>query len=176
MLRPAARPGGVAEPANIGSMSSERGGTSEILIREPLDEDLERLAVLFDAYRVFYEQPSDLDGSTRFVRKQLAEGVTRFFVAALGDAVVGFMHLLPLVHTTVMRPSWLLEDLYVDAPLRGRGVGSALLAYAEDFARRTGAGRISLTTAHTNVTAQRVYEAAGYTLDTTFRTYHRKTG
>ena len=50
-------------------------------------------------------------------------------------------------------------------------VGAALLRHAEIFARETEAVRVSLATAHANVTAQRLYVACGYTLDEVFRTY-----
>jgi ribosomal protein S18 acetylase RimI-like enzyme len=144
-----------------------------IAVREPLPDDVERLVALFDAYRVFYEQASDVRQSERFVKERLEERVTRFFVATVDGTVGGFVHLLPLFHTTTMRHAWLLEDLFVAPECRGRGAGTALMKYVETFARSTGAARISLTTAHSNVNAQRLYEAMGYRLDTTFRTYHR---
>ncbi len=147
---------------------------ADVTVREPLPEEAGRLAMLFDAYRVFYERAPDAHVAARFVERQLDKRVTRFFVACVGGDIVGFVHLLPTMDTLAMRPAWLLEDLYVDRDVRGRGIGSALMRYAENFARETGARRISLTTAHTNVVAQHLYESRGYGHDTTFRTYHRE--
>jgi hypothetical protein len=49
---------------------------------------------------------------------------------------------------------WFLENLYVDVPARRRGVATALLNYAEEFARSTGAERLALATAYDNLAAQ----------------------
>ena len=72
-----------------------------------------------------------------------------------------------------MRPIWLLEDLYVDPSARGRGVATSLLRYAEDFARSTGAERLTLATAHGNLTAQHIYRKLGYVREEHFLYFHR---
>ncbi len=71
-----------------------------------------------------------------------------------------------------MTDAWILEDLFVDPNARKAGIGSALLRHAEAFARSVGATRLSLSTAHTNTQAQRLYEAHGYQLNEMFRTYN----
>jgi aminoglycoside 6'-N-acetyltransferase len=48
---------------------------------------------------------------------------------------------------------------------RGRGVGTALLAAAEDWARAVGAERMVLDLAANNVSALRLYERVGYVVD-----------
>ncbi len=144
-----------------------------IIVSAAKVDDVNDVAVLFDAYRSFYECAPDADGSRRFVAARIQEGTTRFFVARLGDGAVGFVHLLPSFDTLAMLPMWNLEDLFVDPSFRGHGVGSGLLRHAEDFARSTHAARLSLTTAHTNATAQRLYMAHGYRPDDIFRAFHR---
>ena len=52
--------------------------------------------------------------------------------------------------------------------------GRFLLLAAEDHARRQGRVRMDLTTAHTNTTAQKLYESLGWTLDTVFRAYNKR--
>jgi len=146
---------------------------SPITIAEANERDVDGLSALFDAYRVFYGRASDLPGAKRFVAARCAQGPTRFFVAADAGEAAGFMHLLPSFDTLAMRPMWILEDLYVDETHRKRGVGSALLRHAEAFARASGAARLSLTTAMTNQTAQRLYAAHGWERDTHFVPYHR---
>ncbi|GJM72898.1 hypothetical protein HMSSN036_51140 [Paenibacillus macerans] len=39
-----------------------------ISIKQAGPEDLEALAALFNEYRIFYEQASDMEGATRFCR------------------------------------------------------------------------------------------------------------
>jgi GNAT superfamily N-acetyltransferase len=64
------------------------------------------------------------------------------------------MHLMPFTNTLAMRPIWFLEDLYVDVSARGQGIATALLSYAEELARSTGAERLALATAHDNLAAR----------------------
>jgi ribosomal protein S18 acetylase RimI-like enzyme len=80
---------------------------------------------------------------------------------------------MPSTNTLVMRPIWLLEDLYVDPSARGLGVATSLLRYAEDFARSTGAERLTLATAHDNLTAQHIYKKLGYVREDHFWYFHR---
>ena len=135
--------------------------------------DLEPLVDMFNAYRVFYGCEPDLQSTSSFVTRMLQQRTTRFFLATVGGKVVGFMHLLPSFDTLAMRRAWILEDLFIEPAYRRRGAGAALLTHAEIVARGTHAARITLSTAHTNVTAQRLYSAHGYVLDEVFRTYHR---
>jgi GNAT superfamily N-acetyltransferase len=134
-------------------------------------EDLDELTRLFTAYRVFYACEPDEPGARRFLARLLREGRSRFFLARHADRIAGFMHLTPALSTLAMTDTWFLEDIFVEPELRRHGVGSALLEAAEAFARSNGATRISLTTAHTNVTAQQVYLSNGYEHDEVFRTY-----
>ena len=72
-----------------------------------------------------------------------------------------------------MKPMWILEDLYVQPECRRSGVGAALIGHAENFARANAASKLTLSTAHTNQQAQRLYERQGWVLETEFRYYHR---
>jgi len=56
---------------------------------------------------------------------------------------------------------------------RRGGVGRAILAAAEDFARATVAEGLVLATQKTNATANALYEACGWKLDGVFDHYHR---
>lgn len=60
-------------------------------------------------------------------------------------------------------PDAYLEELYVAPPLRGRGIGRALLEAAMETARQEGATHIDLTTGEADTTAMALYESAGFT-------------
>ncbi len=137
--------------------------------------DVTELAGLFDAYRVFYKAVSMSAESEAFVRGLVAHGHTRFFLAreTEGRPALGFVHLMPSINTVAMRPIWLLEDLYVAPSGRRRGVASALMRHAENFARETGAERLTLATAHNNKKAQSLYQRLGYAKEEHFWYYHR---
>ena len=72
-----------------------------------------------------------------------------------------------------LRAIGILEDIYVVEAVRGRGIGGALLDAAERYARELGFARLTLSTAHKNRIAQRLYVAHGYVPDQRFRSFNR---
>lgn len=130
--------------------------------------DADRLAPMFDAYRVFYGRASDLGAARAFLRDRLegAESVVFLTLARKGEsapAPAGFAQLFPSFSSVSLCRAWILNDLYVDPAHRGRGVGRALLARAAAHCRQTGAQQLWLQTDLTNTRAQRLYDAAGMT-------------
>ena len=146
---------------------------ARIVIAAATEEDVLQLGTMFDAYRAFYgEQPAGAD-ALAFVTGQIMEGRSRFFLARLDGALAGFVHLLPSTNTLAMRPIWFLEDLYVTPVARRGGIAAALMLFAEEFARRSGAERLTLATAHDNNAAQALYRKLGYQREEHFEYYHR---
>ena len=62
---------------------SKRMTTEPTVIRADL-EHLQILAPLFDAYRVFYEQASDLPGAREYLRQRLSNLESAIFLALVG--------------------------------------------------------------------------------------------
>ncbi|RMG93795.1 MAG: GNAT family N-acetyltransferase [Candidatus Dadabacteria bacterium] len=81
------------------------------------------------------------------------------FVAEAGGRVVGMVSLQVLVSTAEGGEVGLLEDLIVDESLRGRGIGTALLAAAEGWARSRGLLRLQLLADRENGPALGFYRA-----------------
>jgi len=146
-------------------------------VRTATIDDLAEVARLFDAYRVFYRQPSDPAAAERFLRERFARGDSVVFVApgAIGQ-LLGFTQLYPSLSSVSMARIFVLNDLFVDPGARRGGVGRSLLAAAHAYARSQGAVRVSLETAVDNHPAQRLYEAIGYERDTAFLRYHWRVG
>lgn len=140
-------------------------------VRQATLDDLDILVPLFDGYRQFYEQTSDPDMARAFLGERLALGDSRIFLAEFDGKAVGFVQLFPIFSSTLCRRLWLLNDLFVAASARHLGVGLALMDAARAFAVETGACGLELATAHTNSTAQRLYEGLGWRLDEVFRRY-----
>jgi GNAT superfamily N-acetyltransferase len=134
-------------------------------------EQVELIIPLFDAYRQFYGQPSDLDGARRFLAERLARGESVIFALIESGRALGFTQLFPSFSSVAMRPIWILNDLFVAEEARRRGVGARLLGAARDHARRTGAARLELSTAVSNTEAQALYERDGWRRDTAFLHY-----
>ena len=129
--------------------------------------DLDALAQLFDAYRQFYQQPSDLPLARQWLRERLRFGESVVLVAKRGGVAVGFVQLYPMFSSVRTSRTWILNDLYVDAGTRRRGVARALLDASAAFARGDGAAGISLETTQDNAAARALYRAAGWNEDAT---------
>lgn len=95
------------------------------------------IAPLFDQYRVFYHQPSDLSLAEQFIRQRLSHDESTIFLA-LSDAseAIGFTQLYPFFSSVAAQRVWVLNDLYVAEHWRGSGAGSALLRAARAFAEK----------------------------------------
>lgn len=129
--------------------------------------DLDALAALFDAYRQFYEQPSDVARARQWLRERLRFGESTVLVAKRGGAALGFVQLYPMFSSVRTAKTWILNDLYVDAGARRQGVARSLLDAAAAFAREDGAAGISLETTQDNDAARALYRAAGWQEDAT---------
>src|SRR5215471_9743991 len=136
-------------------------------------EHVDLVAPLFDLYRQFYKQPSDLDGARRFLSERLNEGESVIFLALDESGIgLGFTQLYPSFSSTSLRPLWILNDLFVRSDIRKQGVASALMERARQWGVETGAVELMLETATDNLTAQRLYEKLGWQRDKDFYTYH----
>jgi GNAT superfamily N-acetyltransferase len=89
-----------------------------------------------------------------------------------GDAVIAFLSGEPpvAVALTTLRPNvWydgpvgLLDELYVVPELRGRGIGSALLALVEATLGQRGAELLEINVDGDDTDTRRFYERHGYT-------------
>ncbi|RDW19653.1 GNAT family N-acetyltransferase [Oceanobacillus chungangensis] len=133
-------------------------------------EDLEGVSDLFNLYRIFYQQPSDLEGAKTYIKNRLESKDSVILVVKDKQEYVAFTQLYPTFSSISMQRVWILNDLYVDAEARNRGIGEMLLHKTKDFAIKTGAKSISLESAPDNYVAQRLYEKNGYKKDSQF--YH----
>jgi ribosomal protein S18 acetylase RimI-like enzyme len=133
---------------------------------------LDLIAPLFDAYRVFYRQPSNLAQSRAFIAERIARDESVIFLAqdATGEAL-GFVQLFPTFSSIDAHRTWLLGDLFTTANARGRGVGTLLMNTARSFAVLSGGKGMVLETATDNFNAQRLYESLGYVRDSGYYTY-----
>jgi len=136
-------------------------------------EHMHLLAPLFDAYRVFYERPSDLNGAGHYLSERLSNLESVIFLALTEDGQqgLGFTQLYPSFTSLRMRRLWILYDLFVTPQSRRRGIGRALMERAREFAVETGATRLELSTAMDNRPAQALYESLGYVKDDAFYFY-----
>jgi len=141
------------------------------LVRYACLDDLDTLAPLFAAYRVFYEQPHEVAAARHFLHERLALQESVLLLAELDGQAAGFIQLYPSFCSIAAARIWILSDLYVTPKARQHGVARLLMDKARDHAIATGAIRLELSTAHGNTRAQALYESLGYALDTVYRYY-----
>lgn len=134
--------------------------------------DLDRLVSLFDAYRQFYGQPSDLTTARQFLHDRLVRSESVVLIAEdHGKTAIGFVQLYPTFSSILAAPMYLVSDLFVVPAARRRGVGARLLQSAAETAQAAGVVRLELATAITNTPAQTLYEALGWKRDEEFCLY-----
>lgn len=141
-------------------------------------EQLDDLGALFDAYRVFYKQESDLIRSKAFILDRLQNKESIVFMAFEEDKAVGFTQLYPKYSSARAVKNWILNDLYVHPEYRKTGYGEQLIEAAMSFAKSEGAVFVQLETQVDNSTAQSLYQKLGFQLqepDTEFLLYKRLT-
>jgi len=136
--------------------------------------DLDVIALLFDAYRQFYEQESDIDLANNFIRDRLNNDESVILLASNGDQkVIGFCQLYPTFCSVEVKPIYSLYDLFVCPEERRSGAAKALLLAAEKLAASNGKGRMDLTTAKTNKAAQAAYQSLDWVRDEIFYAYSK---
>ncbi len=133
-----------------------------IIIRRAIKEDIEALAVLFDLYRVYYHQPSDIAAGTKFLLQRMEKEESVIFVAEQDKKLVGFTQLYPIFTSVGLQRTWLLNDLYVHASVRKQGVAAQLLDAARAHGKATGSKWLMLQTQMDNFSARSVYEKNGW--------------
>jgi ribosomal protein S18 acetylase RimI-like enzyme len=137
-------------------------------------DDLETVTPLFDAYRVFYGQPSDQDAARVFLRERFSLRESVIFLALEGQRALGFTQLYPTFSSVSMQRLWILNDLFIVPEARGQRVGEKLIERTLQHARDTDAKGVMLETAHSNTSGQKLYERMGFEReDLEFRTYFK---
>ena len=139
--------------------------------------DLDAVAPLFDAYRQFYKQATDLPAVRDFMKERLQRDESVVFVAQTGNrGIVGFCQLYPTFCSVRVAHTYVLYDLFVSPAARGTGAGRFLMLAAEIHAAKTGAARMELSTARDNKVAQSLYESQGWVRDEAFFVYGKSFG
>ncbi len=130
--------------------------------------DLDSLTELFDLYRLFYQQKSNLNGAKEFIKDRLNNEESVIFIAFDENNPIGFVQLYPSFSSVSMKRTWVLNDLYVIESVRGKGFGEKLIKKAIIFAGETGAKGVLLETNIENVIAQNLYEKIGFIKETNY--------
>ena len=131
---------------------------------------LNELAILFDAYRVFYKSPTNIKAARTFLKDRIENNESAIFIAFIGDAAVGFTQIYPMFSSVSMQKLYVLNDLYVDPAHRGKGIGETLLNRVKEYTLEHNGKCLILETAKDNP-AQQLYERLGWQKDLEYLHY-----
>lgn len=141
--------------------------------RKATEKDINQIAYLFDAYRVFYRKETDIESAKVFLRERILNSESEIFVAETEELkLVGFVQLYPLFSSTRMKKFWLLNDLFVKPNFRGKGVSIGLIEQAKQLVIDTNAIGMSLETEKSNFIGNSLYPKTGFELNEDCNFYH----
>jgi len=135
-----------------------------IRIQIATEKDISGIAPLFDAYRIFYKQESDVAAAMLFLSDRLVNQESTILAAYDVENPIGFTQLYKTFSSVAMRPVLILNDLFVLPEYRKNGVGRALLNRAKKHCTQLKYKGIALETAIDNP-AQELYERLGWQKD-----------
>lgn len=131
---------------------------------EPISaSQFDELLPLIAAYQRFYEvEQVDDERNRAFFSRFVAPSVDGLLLGAWdGNRLAGYACLYWHFSSFVPGEVVLMNDLYVEEPFRGRGVGRALIEASAAVGRERGAHHLEWVTAPDNLTAQRLYDSLG---------------
>lgn len=133
--------------------------------------DLNEISSLFDTYRVFYRQLSNIDQSTAFVRERFLNQQSWILVVEQEGRLVGFSQLYPMFSSVSVHRLMVLNDLFVVTEKRGTGLGRALISASQRLAKEMGFETMTIATEKGNAKARQLYPEIGFKEDSNFIHY-----
>lgn len=133
---------------------------------EPISpQQVDPLLSLIAAYQRFYDAAEvDDDRNREFFSRFVAPSDDGMLLGAWrGERLVGYACLYWHFSSLVPAETVLMNDLFVDADVRGQGIGRALIEASAAVARERGAYCLEWATAPDNLTAQLLYDSTGAT-------------
>ena len=134
-------------------------------------EHLDQLTPMFVDYREFYNAMPQQEDSKAFLTERLNKQEAIILLAIENDAALGFCLVYPSFSSVLLRPIWILNDMYVTEESRRKQVANKLLKALAKQARDNNVVRLRVSIHASNEIAQRLYESADFLEDQNFRSY-----
>jgi ribosomal protein S18 acetylase RimI-like enzyme len=130
-------------------------------VRRATPADAAVIGRLLHDFNTEYDDPTPgPDRLAERIRELLAGGDTAVLLAGAGPDGLAVLRFRPALWSEALE--CYLAELYVAPPVRGRGLGRALMNAAMALARDEGADHMDLGTAETDVAARALYESLGF--------------
>ncbi len=142
-------------------------------LKQATINDLDDIVELFDKYRIFYGQKSDIDAAKKFIYEKFEHRESIIFIAKdlSSNKVLGFTQLYPVFSSISMQRSLVLNDLFVLDEFRKIGIAELLMKEAKSYGKKINSKGIELSTAKDNFAAQSLYKKLSYEKDEDFFHY-----
>lgn len=143
--------------------SFDTSAEATVRFEEAQPEDVERL---LDFMRGLYAHdglPLNQAEARRALRELLLHPeYGRVWLLCLDDEAVGYLALTLGYSLEYHGRDAFVDELYIEEPFRGRGLGRRAIEFAADECRRLGVGALHLEVERSNATAQAVYRRSGF--------------
>ena len=140
-------------------------------IKRANKNDANIIGEVFNLYRVFYKQDSNVEIAQKYIADRLTNNESVIFFAEDNDKCIGFTQLYPTFDSVNVRQKIVLYDLFVREEYRRKGFAKLLMNTAKQYASDNNFGSIELSTGKTNTQGQSLYESLGYIRDNEYYTY-----
>lgn len=141
----------------------KKNSMASTMIRSAGSADIDALIPLL--HLLFsIEEDFDFDPARqrRGLEMMLGNNSAVILVAEAESRVIGMCSGQLTISTAEGGPALLIEDVVVDKPWQGRGIGRALMAALEQWARARKVMRLQLLADRNNKTGQEFYKALGW--------------
>lgn len=161
-------------PDKIPNKNQTFGGPMAMQIIKAEIKHLELLTPLFDSYRAFYKQESNMELARSFLKDRLSNQESTIYLALNENSeALGFTQLYPSFSSVSAKKLWILNDLFVTPEARKLGVAQALINEATELAKETNSKGLTLMTDETNKKAQTLYEKLGWIKESGYFHYNK---
>ncbi|MCE2687884.1 MAG: GNAT family N-acetyltransferase [Rickettsiales bacterium] len=136
--------------------------------------DLEKInlaSLIFNDYRIFYNQESNIKDCYDFLLDRTINDESLIYLGLIENNPVAFMQIYQSFSSVGLKKIYILNDLYVVEQYRGKKIGRAMLVKALEVAKSKNITKIALQTAKTNQTAQNLYQSFSFIQDQEFLTF-----
>ena len=140
-------------------------------IKRANKNDANMIGEVFNLYRVFYKQDSNVEIAQKYIAERLTNNESVIFFAEDNSKCIGFTQLYPTFDSVNVRQKIVLYDLFVREEYRRKGFAKLLMNAAKQYASDNNFGSIELSTGKTNTQGQSLYESLGYIRDNEYYTY-----
>lgn len=147
-----------------------------MIVKQADYTDLKELSEIFDEYRQFYNQTSNVSKAFQFLvdRMEHQQSIVFLVREKNSNIIIGFTQLYPVFSSISLQRSYILNDLYVRPNFRRKKVAETLIQKAKEFVKSMSGKGLELSTAATNESAQSLYKKHGFVKEDEFLTYFWK--